>query len=294
MFKGIFCPSITPFAEDGGFDFDAWECHLERLISAGIDGVLIFGSIGEFYALTVEQKKEAISFASRVIDGRMKLLVGTGSTRFEEVKELNAFALEHGADAAVVVSPFYFGPSNRLAIQYFKQLSEASELPIILYNFPDRTGNDLDAGLIAEIVKAAPHVVGVKDTIDSAAHTRRVIRDTPDDFSVLSGFDEYYLPNRISGGQGVLCGLTNVIPEVFVAMHRAYESGDMSAAEGHARKIAALMSVYDVGDQFIHTIKEAALYAGGGAFNTGTHEPYIELTDEERTRVHELVDAARA
>lgn len=255
MFTGVYCPSITPLQSDGSIDFPAWEAHLERLISGGISGVLIFGSIGEFYALSMEQKKQAIEFVGRVVKGRMQFLIGSGSTKIAEAKELNAYGHEHGADAAVVVSPYYFGPSDALATKYFTELAEASELPIMLYNFPDRTGNDLSPELISTIAAAHPNIVGVKDTVDSAAHTRRVIRDAPDDFSVLSGFDEYYLPNRIAGGQGVLCGLTNVVPEIFGAMHRAYESGDVTAAAQYAGKIAALMSVYEVGDHFIHTIK---------------------------------------
>lgn len=294
MFTGVYCPSITPLRSDGSIDFPAWEAHLERLISGGISGVLIFGSIGEFYALSMEQKKQAIEFVGRVVKGRMQFLIGSGSTKIAEAKELNAYGHEHGADAAVVVSPYYFGPSDALATKYFTELAEASELPIMLYNFPDRTGNDLSPKLISTIAAAHPNIVGVKDTVDSAAHTRRVIRDAPDDFSVLSGFDEYYLPNRIAGGQGVLCGLTNVVPEIFGAMHRAYESGDVTAAAQYAGKIAALMSVYEVGDHFIHTIKHAVRYASGTDFSTATHEPYIELTTAQQEEIARLIDAARS
>ena len=294
MFTGVYCPSITPLRSDGSIDFPAWEAHLERLISGGISGVLIFGSIGEFYALSMEQKKQAIEFVGRVVKGRMQFLIGSGSTKIAEAKELNAYGHEHGADAAVVVSPYYFGPSDALATKYFTELAEASELPIMLYNFPDRTGNDLSPELISTIAAAHPNIVGVKDTVDSAAHTRRVIRDAPDDFSVLSGFDEYYLPNRIAGGQGVLCGLTNVVPEIFGAMHRAYESGDVAAAAQYAGKIAALMSVYEVGDHFIHTIKHAVCYASGADFSTATHEPYIELTTAQQEEIARLIDAARS
>ena len=294
MFTGVYCPSITPLQSDGSIDFPAWEAHLERLISGGISGVLIFGSIGEFYALSMEQKKQAIEFVGRVAKGRMQFLIGSGSTKIAEAKELNAYGYEHGADAAVVVSPYYFGPSDALATKYFTELAEASELPIMLYNFPDRTGNDLSPELISTIAAAHPNIVGVKDTVDSAAHTRRVIRDAPDDFSVLSGFDEYYLPNRIAGGQGVLCGLTNVVPEIFGAMHRAYESGDVTAAAHYAGKIAALMSVYEVGDHFIHTIKHAVRYASGTDLSTATREPYIELTTAQQEEIARLIDAARS
>lgn len=294
MFTGVYCPSITPLRSDGSIDFPAWEAHLERLISGGISGVLIFGSIGEFYALSMEQKKQAIEFVGRIVKGRMQFLIGSGSTRIAEAKELNAYGYEHGADAAVVVSPYYFGPSDALATKYFTELAEASELPIMLYNFPDRTGNDLSPKLISTIAAAHPNIVGVKDTVDSAAHTRRVIRDAPDDFSVLSGFDEYYLPNRIAGGQGVLCGLTNVVPEIFGAMHRAYESGDVTAAAQYAGKIAALMSVYEVGDHFIHTIKHAVRYASGTDLSTATREPYIELTTAQQEEIARLIDAARS
>lgn len=294
-FKGVYCPSITPLKEDGSIDFDYWESHLNFLISSGISGILVFGSIGEFYSLSLEEKKEAIQWAGGVIDGRVSYLVGTGDTRIENTFALNECAHASKADAAVLLSPYYFGPSAQLASRYFRAVAEKSPLDLILYNFPDRTGNDLDAKLVSTLAQENPRIIGIKDTVDSAAHARRIVTATPADFAVLSGFDEYYIPNRIAGGSGVLSGLTNVVPDIFADMHNAYKSDDFSTALDCARKISDLMAIYDIGDHFIPTIKAAVKARRGddaAGLSVTTRDVSIPLEPDELSRIKQLVDSA--
>ncbi|MDK7915789.1 dihydrodipicolinate synthase family protein, partial [Staphylococcus lugdunensis] len=102
---------------------------------------------------------------------------------------------------------------------------------MILYNFPARTGSDLTPSLVANLAEKYPNIVGIKDTVDTISHTRAMIEATRrvnPDFVVFSGFDEYYTPNRIAGGNGVICGLTNVEPETFASLHKAYEASDFA------------------------------------------------------------------
>lgn len=291
LLDGIYCPSITITKEDGMFDFDAWGAHLEHLMQAGINGVLLFGSIGEFYAYSVEEKIEALSHAISVIDGRMDVLFGIGSTDIEESKALMKAAKEQGATAVVSIPPYYFGPSPKTCVRYYKELAKAADIPIVLYNFPLRTGMDLSPELVRDIVKEVPSVVGIKDTVDCASHTRlmvKVVREVAPAFSVLSGFDEYYMTNRISGGNGILSGLTNVEPELFAKMNAAYVEGDMDSAVASAKRISYLMSIYGISDLFISAIK-GGVKCKGLDISTRINEPAQQLSSVEFDQIRELL-----
>lgn len=162
QFEGVFCPSITITNADGTIDYDNWGKHLDHLIDAGIDGVLLFGSIGEFYAIDVKTKAEAVRFAVSKVAGRMKVLVGVGDTNLDNVRTLAAESEAAGADALVAVSPYYFGPSPDCAKRYFSAVAKATTLPVILYNFPARTGNDLTPELVADLAAENQNIVASK------------------------------------------------------------------------------------------------------------------------------------
>lgn len=293
MFEGVFCPSITITDDGGNIDYDLWGKHLDHLAEAGIDGVLLFGSIGEFYSVSLADKRKAIEFAVGRVAGRMKVFAGVGDTVYDNVLDLTRFAEKAGADAVVAVSPYYFGPSAPCAEEYFGGIAEATKLPVILYNFPARTGSDLSPELVARLAEAHRNICAIKDTVDNISHTRKVIRAVRavrPDFSVLSGFDEYYLVNRASGGNGVLCGLTNVEPELFVRMHHAYETGDFTTAIACAETVSRLMAVYDVCDLFVSAIK-VAVSLKGLPISTKIFGPAVQATPEQVEKIRGLLAA---
>ena len=291
MFKGIFCPSITITDDEGKIDFDLWGKHLDHLADAGVNGVLLFGSIGEFYSVSLADKEAALEFAVKRVGERMKVFAGVGDTTYANVIEFTKFAEKAGADAVLAVSPYYFGPSPLTAENYFGGIAEATKLPVILYNFPARTSTDLTPELVASLAAKHPNICGIKDTVDTISHTRKVIRAARavnPDFTVFSGFDEYYLVNRVSGGNGVLCGLTNVEPETFVKMHAAYEKGDFATAVACAERISKLMAVYDVCDLFVSAIK-AAVKVKGLPISTKIFEPAVQATEANEATIAELL-----
>ena len=291
MFKGIFCPSITITDDEGKIDFDLWGKHLDHLADAGVNGVLLFGSIGEFYSVSLADKEAALEFAVKRVGERMKVFAGVGDTTYANVIEFTKFAEKAGADAVLAVSPYYFGPSPLTAENYFGGIAEATKLPVILYNFPARTGTDLTPELVASLAAKHPNICGIKDTVDTISHTRKVIRAARavnPDFTVFSGFDEYYLVNRVSGGNGVLCGLTNVEPETFVKMHAAYEEGDFATAVACAERISKLMAVYDVCDLFVSAIK-AAVKVKGLPISTKIFDPAVQATEADEAAIAQLL-----
>lgn len=288
MMPGVYCPTITITDENGNIDYEKWGQHLDHLIDAGISGILVFGSIGEFYAFSLEEKKKAVDFAARQVARRVPLYVGVGDTKIERVIEFAQYCEKLDVSGIVVISPYYFGPSALAAETFFTQVAQATQLPVVLYNFPDRTGSDLSPELVAKLAKECPNIVAVKDTVDTISHTRAMISQTPSDFDVFSGFDEYYLVNRISGGSGIISGLTNVEPETFVALHRAYEAGDFAQVVSCGQRVSHLMSIYSATDLFISAIK-GAVKAKGLEISTTIAQPAVQLTEEQLRNIEQII-----
>lgn len=170
-------PAVTVMGKDGTIDFEGCGKVYEHLIEGGVDGILLLGSIGEFFALTMEQKKELIRFAVDKIAHRTQLIVGTTSMVFEELLALSRFAGEEGADAIILLPPYYFPLSPEGLETYYARIAEAlPEQSIYLYNFPDRTGYDLTPEITLRLVRKYRNIVGYKDTQAGMDHTRELIK----------------------------------------------------------------------------------------------------------------------
>jgi 4-hydroxy-tetrahydrodipicolinate synthase len=294
MFKGILTPVITILDGRGKLDFKGNEIVINRLINSGINGLLFLGSIGEFFALTMEEKKEFIHFVVKTVDKRVPVLIGTGGTSQEEVIELTQFAEKKGADGVVVVSPYYFKLDSETIYRYYANLARSTSLPIMLYNFPERTGADLTPDLVLRLAKEFSNIVAIKDTVDNISHTRKliqVVKEECPDFTVLSGFDEYLLPNLMAGGDGVLCGLTNVVPELFVGLLKAYRTNDFEKVVAAQAKVSTLMKIYDVANPFIAGVK-GAVTLKGVSISAVVRQPAAALTQQQMNAISDILAKA--
>ncbi|AIE83026.1 dihydrodipicolinate synthase family protein [Actinotignum sp. GS-2025e] len=296
MLSGVYCPSVTLIDDSGAIDYPAMAAHIDRLAESGLNGVLFFGSIGEFFSFSTEEKAEFLKFAVKQAAGRFQVLAGVSAARLGEVLENIAAAEAAGVDGVVALPPFYFGHSHGRALDFYDAVAGATQLPVMLYNFPERTGADLTPELVAELAARHENIVALKDTVDTQSHTRRVIREVKKvrpDFAVLSGFDEYYIGNRVCGGAGVLSGLTNLIPEVFAAMHAAYEAGDVTRAAVELGKITRLAAVYEIGDIFIAAIKEGVRLCGVEC-SPLMRAPQVPLSAEDSEKIAQLLREVHA
>ena len=293
MFKGAITPAITVFDKQGKIDAAGNERHINRLIDEGINGILFLGSIGEFFALTMDEKKEFVDLVVRVVDKRVPVLIGTGGTILAEVIELTNYAQQAGADAVVVISPYYFQLGNEVLYRYYAELAKNTTMPIMLYNFPDRTSVNLDPQLVLRLAKEFPHIIGIKDTVDGISHTRKliqVVKKERPDFCVMSGYDEYMVPNLLAGGDGVIGGLTNVIPGVFRDLLAAYEKQDFAGVAAGQAKISVLMNLYDLSSPFVAAIK-GGVAAQGVNIETVTQEPSLALQPAQVAAIEKLVQS---
>ncbi|HWR45414.1 4-hydroxy-tetrahydrodipicolinate synthase [Sporomusa sp.] len=291
MFKGILSPVITILDKNGKLDFNGNKILINRLIDNGINGLLFLGSIGEFFALSKEEKQEFIRFVVRVVNKRVPVLIGTGGTVLDEVIELTRFAVQEGADAVVVISPYYFKLDSETIYRYYASLAQSTSLPIMLYNFPDRTAVDLAPELVLRLAKEFKHIVAIKDTVDNISHTRKliqVVKAERPDFCVLSGFDEYLIPNLMAGGDGILGGLTNVIPHVFVDLMKAYTEKDLEKVAAAQGQISILMNLYEVSQPFVAAIKGAVAQMGV-PITPGVKAPAAALTSQQMQVIQKLL-----
>ena len=260
-------PAVTPMNEDGTIDVQGAGKLYDYLIRGGVDGILVLGSIGEFFAIPLEQKKQLISLAIRKIDHRVPVIVGTADTVPENVTALSDYALANGADAVIVVPPYYFWLTGESLESYYDMLAGEIRGNLYIYNFPDRTGYPIPVEVIRRLALRHPNIIGCKDTISGMDHTRELIKAVKPlrpDFEIYSGFDDNFAHNVLSGGDGCIGGLSNLAPEVCSAWVSAIHRGDMEAVAEIQRKIDRLMSIYSVGTPFVPFIKRAMELRGIG------------------------------
>lgn len=276
-------PAVTPFTPDGEIDAKGAEALYDRLVSGGVDAVLVLGSIGEFFAVPQERKRRLISLAVRKLAGRLPVIAGTSDMLFENVVDLSRFALSEGADAVIVVPPYYFRLEPEQIEAYYDALAEKVKGRIYLYNFPDRTGYSIPAGVVKNLALRHENIVGCKDTISGMDHTRELIKAVKPlrpDFEIYSGFDDNFAHNVLSGGDGCIAGLSNVAPEVCGGWAKAVNAADWTAAAEYQRKIDRLMDIYAVGSPFIPFIKRAVALRGLPVGSAVTF-PFPEVTAEQ-------------
>jgi 2-dehydro-3-deoxy-D-pentonate aldolase len=167
MFRGLMPAMVTPFDERGEVDLGAAEAVVERFIEAGVDGISPLGSTGEFSHLTADERKRFAEEVARIVAGRVPVVVGVGAAGTKEMVELARHAESAGADAVLVVSPFYWKIGEEALFRHFAAVAEAVGIPVVIYNLPMLTGIDLSPALIARVATECPNVVGIKDTVIS-------------------------------------------------------------------------------------------------------------------------------
>ncbi len=279
-------PAVTPLNRDGTLDVQGCKNLYDHLIHGGVDGILVLGSIGEFFALSMETKKQLISLAVKHVARRVQLIIGTADMVYENVVELSRYALAEGADAVIVVPPFYFCLNVQSIEAYYDKLAADIDGKLYIYNFPDRTGYQIPADVIARLAMKHPNIVGCKDTISGMDHTREIIKAVKPlrpGFEVFSGFDDNFAHNVLSGGDGCIGGMSNLAPEITSKWVEAFENNDMTTVSAIQQKIDRMMSIYSVGMPFVPYIKRAMELRGIGLQSHATFpHPQIQKEDDEK------------
>jgi 4-hydroxy-tetrahydrodipicolinate synthase len=239
MFRGVFPAIITPFKEDESLDEEGLKRNIEYLNKTGIAGIVPCGTTGESATLTFEEHKQVVEIA--VECSRVPVIAGTGSNNTREALELTRHAANAGADAALLITPYYNKPNDRGMYEHFKTIAENCSIPIILYNVPKRTGIDLKPELVKKL-SLIDNIVAVKEASGSIPQLSQIIELTREsNFSVLSGDDDLTLAAMALGAKGVVSVVANVAPRRTVALAEAIANGEMEKARTLHYELAPLV-----------------------------------------------------
>lgn len=290
-FEGIMAVLTTPFTDRGEIDCDALGDHIEYLLANGITCLIEGGSTGEYYAMTLEERKRLLVFVAERARKRARIIAGTNSARPEETIELNAFAADQGYEAAMIAAPFYSLPSTEELVAHFRRVAAATSLPIILYNFPARTGVDMTPAFL-EGVKDVANIVAIKESSGSFARSIEHFLHFPH-LQRICGADDQAVDAFLWGARAWIAGASNFLPAEHVALHKAaVVKQDFVLAQ---RIMAAMMPVFyllEQGGKYIQFVKYGGELAG---LKLGPPRPPLQaLSAGEKEQFRALYAALKA
>lgn len=236
QFAGLSVAMITPF-RDGKVDYALLEEHVEFQVQAGTTCLCPVGTTGESPTLSHPEHREVIAAVIKAAAGRVKVMPGTGSNSTQEALELTRWAAQVGADAALVVAPYYNKPTQEGFYRHFKALAEAVDIPICIYNIPGRTGKNVEPETILRLAEL-PNIAMVKEATGSLDQASQIICGS--DLTVLSGDDSLTLPILSVGGRGVISVIGNIVPREMIQLTAAWDRGDIPTAQSLHKKLFPL------------------------------------------------------
>lgn len=230
-FEGCGTALVTPFTEDYKVDYDAYAASVDRQVKAGVHFLVPLATTGETPTLNAEEKKKLLRITRERV-GDLPLLAGCGTNSLDGTLANMELLEDCGADAWLVVVPYYNKPTQEGQYRYFKAVAENSTKPIVIYNVPGRTGANMEAGTVIRLAEDCPKIAGIKEASGRYDQVSEIIRRAPGSFSVLSGDDDMTLAFMATGGQGVISVASNVAPAEVSAMCSAMLEGDLKTARG--------------------------------------------------------------
>jgi 4-hydroxy-tetrahydrodipicolinate synthase len=228
--KGSFPPLITPL-RDGRIDFDAYASLIERQIAAGTHGLLVNGTTGEPSTLTVAERNELVAVAVKTAKGRIPVMAATGSQSLAETLELSAFAERAGADAQLVVTPYYIKPPQRGLERFFTEVFSKLDSPALVYHIPGRAAVSMEVETFRNIKAKCANLVGLKHASQDLAFVTDLFAALGRDFRVFVGLEELCLPMMAVGAQGMMNAVANLDPKRVAALYDAVASGNLARAQ---------------------------------------------------------------
>jgi len=278
-FRGVYPAMTTPFHEDGSIDFETLRADARRLADAGVDGLVPVGSTGESATLSHDEHVEVVEAVIDAVDDDVPVIAGSGSNNTREALELSRRSADAGADALLLISPYYNKPEPEGMYEHYRTVADEVDLPQIVYNVPGRTGQNIEVDTTVELA-AHPNILGYKAASGDLNQVSEIVERTrEEDFSVLAGDDGLILPTLSVGGTGTISVVANIEPERTVDMvHSALDDDYEHARERH-HELGPLMRAL-----FWETnpipVNEAMAIRGNGPGNVRL--PLTRLSEELR------------
>ncbi len=229
MLQGSYVALVTPFKKNG-IDYNALEKLIDFHLQNGTHGILLNGTTGESPALASDEKDRMVRFCVQRIDGKLPIMLGTGTNSLGNTVSATARAKDYGVQYALVITPYYNKPNQEGLYRFFKEVHDQTDIPIVIYNVPGRTGVNMATETILRLANECPRIIGLKAASADLIKASIVARDTRDDFSVMSGEDALNMPLMACGAKGVISVTANVMPKKVSDMTETCLKGDYATA----------------------------------------------------------------
>ena len=282
VFKGMASAIVTPMTADG-IDYEALGRFLEFQIENGINAIVVMGTTGENATIEPEDQKEVIRFTVEKVAKRVPVIAGTGTNDTSHVLRNTQAACKVGADAVLVVTPYYNKATQNGLIKHFTAVADASAVPVILYNVPGRTGCGLQPKTVAALAEH-PNIVGLKEATGNMAQMVEIMRLCGDKIDVYSGEDALTVPMMAMGGAGTISVLSNVAPKEAVAMTDACLAGDYTTA---AKMQCDLLPLIDCLFSEVNPIPAKAAVSAMGFGEEHLRMPLTPMEEDTRKKLYE-------
>lgn len=292
MFKpyGVITPVLTALDDNENFNPTEYANFIDHLITEGVHGIFALGTNGEFYAFSKEEKLDIIKTAVKAVKGRVPVYAGTGCVTTKETVELTQEVEKMGGvDCLSVISPYFTGITQDDLYRHYSAVAQCTKLPILLYNIPARTGNNIDFKTVKKLA-AFENIIGIKDSSGNFDNTLKYIENTDPRLSVLAGSDSLILWTLCAGGAGAISGCSNVFPKLMVSIYNLFKEGKLEEANEAQKKIRPFRNVMQMGNPNSVVKRAAQLMgykAGPARAPSNVQNPAI---DEALTEVFKLYE----
>ena len=285
-FEGIYPPVITPHNEDYSIDFAGFATMIEHLIASGVDGIVVGGTTGEYYAQSKAERTECMQVANRVIAGRLPMIAGIGAIRTEDCIEFGQIAKDNGASAILMGAPYYAVPTQQELADHSLAVDREIDLPIMLYNYPGRTGTTMQAEFFDRI-KDSPNFAAIKESTGDINQLHMLAMNHPQ-IALICGMDDQALEFFAWGASGWVCAGGNCLPREHLALYRAIAvENDIAKGRHIMSALMPFMRILEQGGKLIQVIKYACELRG---LPSGpVRKPLQSLSGQEKKAVEQVL-----
>lgn len=288
--EGVFPALLTPFTEDNEIDFDMFRINLKAQKEAGVDGIILGGSLGEASSLNNEEKKQLYFAARAFLPENFPIIINIAEQTTADAVALAKDAESYGADGLMLLPPMRYYASNEETVDYFKEVASSTKLPIMLYNNPIDYKIPVTLDMFEEL-KSFENIQAVKESTRDVTNVTRMINRFGNRFKILTGVDPLAMECLVMGADGWVAGLVDAFPAETVAIYRLIKAGEIEDALKIYRWFMPLLEL-DIHPRLVQYIKMAAVGTGIGSEHV--RAPRLKLTGEERSRVKKVIDDALA
>ncbi len=284
--QGVIPPVITPYHPDLSIDFESFSELLEHLVASGVQAVIVGGTTGEYYLHTTDERVQMIRKAADVLNGRVPLIAGVGGIRTEDCIQMGLTAKDIGCDGILISSPYYAVPTQAELVEHAVAIDRAIDLPILLYNYPGRTGTCMQSEFFDQIVKR-PNFQAIKESSGDIGAVHQLVLDYPQ-LNLLCGADDQALEFFAWGAGGWVCGAGTALPDEHLALFQTcIDENDFDTGRQIMRSLLPFLQFLENGGKFTQSVKYTCELAG--LPTGGVRAPLQPLSEFEKEQLAGIV-----